>query len=170
MVRVVAACLFLGVVAGAAYYVSVPTAQELLPTVSSEGQEQFVISVDDTPFTVTLAADAAARAQGLSGVRYLPEGEGKLFIFEESAPHSFWMKDMYIAIDILWFDAAGELVHAVENADPQSYPLSFVPPLPATYVLEVPAGSADAYSLTEGSQMEFSEALQRCLENTCFIK
>jgi hypothetical protein len=53
----------------------------------------------DVPITNELIA------KGLAVKNQLKENEAMLFIFEESAKHSFWMKDMKFPIDIIWLDS-----------------------------------------------------------------
>jgi len=90
--------------------------------------------------------------KGLSGRESLAEGDGMLFIFEETDTHSFWMPDMHFAIDIIWLDESMKVVYVKENATPESYPEKFSPPSPAKYVLEVPAGFSHTWGIVEGTQ------------------
>tara|TARA_B100000745_G_scaffold299556_1_gene250653 strand:+ start:517 stop:1032 length:516 start_codon:yes stop_codon:yes gene_type:complete len=136
----------------------------------TESEPLYEVYVDQVPFSVSLAADQTARAQGLSGMLALPQGQGKLFVFEESAPYRFWMKDMNFAIDMLWFDAEGKLVYIEHTATPASYPTLFEPPRPALYVLEINAGLADTYDFSTSSQLVLSAELETCLQEGCFIQ
>jgi uncharacterized membrane protein (UPF0127 family) len=73
-------------------------------TAGEEGSPRLVVRVAERP---------EDRAQGLKGVRDLPEGVGMLFVFPEPAPPSgrggFWMLDTLIALDIA-FVAQGTVV------------------------------------------------------------
>lgn len=113
------------------------------------------ISVGGILLVAGIADSDAERAQGLSGRPSLPEGEGLLFIFPSPGIYGFWMKDMHFAIDILWFDSDKRLVDISRRIDPSTYPQSFAPQLPAQYVLEVPAGYADAKNIKLGDQLSF---------------
>jgi uncharacterized membrane protein (UPF0127 family) len=99
-----------------------------------------------------LAVSAEDRQKGLSGRLRLATGEGMLFIFPEPAIHSFWMKDMNFAIDIMWLDGNLRIVTIKERAEPSSYPESFAPSAPAMYVLEVPAGFTETHKIKIGDQ------------------
>lgn len=110
--------------------------------------------VGDTPVKILLADTPQERTQGLSGREDLAKDEGMLFVFPEEGIYGFWMKDMRFSIDILWLNSAGEVVHIVENASPESYPASFTPEKAAQYVLELPAGFARAHGVTLGSFIE----------------
>lgn len=111
--------------------------------------------VGDVVLHVALADTSQEREQGLSGTSPLSDTEGMLFIFDNDAQHSFWMKDMNYAIDIIWFSAEQRIVHIEKAVSPDTFPSAFTPPTPARYVLEVPAGFSEAHSLTIGSTFRF---------------
>ena len=50
------------------------------------------------------------------------------------------MKDMNYAIDIIWVNEEGVVVHMAEGAAPESFPAMFVPEVPAKYVIETAEG------------------------------
>lgn len=87
----------------------------------------------------------------------LPRDEGLLFIFNEDDTHAFWMKNMLIPLDILWIDSAKKIVFISKNTQPCHTDIcaSIEPPVKARYVLEVNAGTADAWGLTTGDTLEF---------------
>jgi uncharacterized protein len=116
------------------------------------------------PFTIgrismlgSIADTDAERALGLSYTTELPIGVAKVFIFDSAQPWSFWMKDMNYSIDIFWLDANGTVVHVVENASPETYPeISFVPPVPAKYVIETRAGFAAENNIGVGASVNIA--------------
>ena len=91
---------------------------------------------------------------GLSNRRSLDENTGMLFVFEEKGPYSFWMKNMQFPIDIIFIDNT-KVVDIKKNAQPQKEDEAnltiYTPSSPANYVLEVKAGVADTYKITNGS-------------------
>lgn len=104
---------------------------------------------------IALAETRAERLTGLSRQRVLGESEGLLFVFNESAEHGIWMRDMNFPIDIIWLDTNLSVVDIKENATPESYRSFddaevFTPRLPARYVLEVRAGFVDAQNIIIG--------------------
>lgn len=119
------------------------------------------------PFTIgrismlgSIADTDAERALGLSYTKELPIGVAKVFIFDSEQPWSFWMKDMHYSIDIFWLDANGTVVHVVENASPDTYPeISFVPPVPAKYVIETTAGFAAENNIGVGAVAGMTQIL-----------
>jgi len=114
----------------------------------------YPMTIGSTTVLASIADTSDTRAKGLSGTPYLPEGIAKLFIFNESKPWSFWMKDMNYAIDIIWVDEAGLVVHIETAVSPASYPKTFVPSAPAKYVVEVPSGYAEQNGIVAGTIVE----------------
>lgn len=116
------------------------TPENSLQTIRLAGQE-LRVSVVRTP---------EERARGLSGRTGLGTGEGMLFVFDTDAKHRFWMKDMLFSIDILWLSGTGMVLDMRERVSPATYPEVFTPHAPARYVLELPAGFTEAYSVNLG--------------------
>src|SRR5215211_6306582 len=66
----------------------------------------------DIPITSEL------KSKGLAVKNQLKENETMLFVFEDSAKHPFWMKDIKFPIDIIWLDSDGKVVHIEQNLEP----------------------------------------------------
>jgi uncharacterized membrane protein (UPF0127 family) len=121
--------------------------------------ETAAITVGGVPLTVELAYQPADRALGLSYREGLAPGTGMLFLFEEPATRSFWMRDMQFCIDIIWIEN-GVIQGAAESVCPEPPGTadadlrSYVSPVPVTYVLEVPAGWLGAHGLGVGTPVE----------------
>ncbi len=102
-----------------------------------------VIAPDGKAITVEveIADNDAEWERGLMERDNLDPNTGMLFLFQEPQVLSFWMKDTLIPLDILFFDANGNLVSAATmqpcEADPCPVTNSARPSL---YALEVPAG------------------------------
>jgi uncharacterized protein len=97
------------------------------------------ISINGHMLTVELAATPAARSCGLSQREDLPQNQGMLFIFPESRPETFWMKDTQIPLSIAFLDDSGKIINIQDMAPMQTdvlYPSSG----PAKYALEVNQG------------------------------
>lgn len=103
---------------------------------------------------VFIADTNTLRTQGLSGKKTLPQGYGMLFIFSTERQHSFWMKDMNFAIDMVWINGDGEVVHVESDVAPETYPDMFVSTDPALYVLEVNAGYVREVGLAVGTKID----------------
>jgi len=96
-----------------------------------------------------LAVSNEDRARGLMFREKIMPDQGMLFIFEREDLHAFWMKNTLIPLDILWLDRDKHIVHIEENLPPcRKDPCpSFAPSRPALYVLELKAGSVEAFGL-----------------------
>jgi uncharacterized membrane protein (UPF0127 family) len=105
---------------------------------------ELAVNLHGHRFLAELATDDASREHGLMMRTQLPADHGMLFVFADSQPRWFWMKNTLLPLDILYFDADRKLVSMQLDvppckADPcPSYPSG----APAHYVLELPAGTA----------------------------
>jgi uncharacterized membrane protein (UPF0127 family) len=109
---------------------------------------------------VSLADTADERTLGLSHTTTLPSDVVKLFIFETDSAWSFWMKDMYYPIDMVWLDATGTVVHVAENVKPETYPESFRPAISARYVIETNAGQASRLGFLLGETLPIRDLIK----------
>ncbi len=101
---------------------------------------------------VELARTPEEQARGLMHRRELAEEAGMLFIFPESGPRSFWMKNTLIPLDLLFIDDAGAVVGIVRDAEP----LTLTPrgvAAPSRYVLEVRGGWAARHGVDLGARV-----------------
>lgn len=113
------------------------------------------ISLCKTNLSYGLADSDKERKKGLSGRSSLREKESLLFVFEEKAIPSFWMKDMNFPIDIIWIDESKKIVDITEDFGPSTYPETVSPVSPVLYVLETRASFAKENHCIIGSSVEF---------------
>ena len=83
-------------------------------------------------FAVEMAVTPEDQARGLMFRRELPEGQGMLFDFQREQPATFWMKNTYVSLDMIFIRADGTIVRIAENTVPLSEAL-------------VPSGGPPAY-------------------------
>ena len=95
------------------------------------------------------------KRRGLSGRDSLDADAGMLFLFEDSAVRSFWMKEMNFPIDILWIDENMEIVGIEESVSPNSFPQKFLSPKPVPFVVEVNGGWSREHKIKVGDTVEF---------------
>ena len=111
----------------------------------------------DRRFNVWLAATDARREQGLMYIKALPADQGMLFVFERADVLTFWMKNTYIPLDLLYIGPDNKVVNIIENATPFS-----LTPLPspglANQVLELGGGACQRLGLKKGDRIEFKPA------------
>ena len=109
------------------------------------------INVAGAPVTVFVADTAEKQVRGLSGVAELLPNHGMLFVFEKDDFYTIWMKDMQFAIDVLWMEESGTIIHIEESLTPSTYPRTFTSEKPARFILELPAGFVREHALSAGS-------------------
>jgi uncharacterized membrane protein (UPF0127 family) len=108
---------------------------------------------------VELALTASEQSQGLMHRRELAEDAGMLFVFDEDRPHTFWMRNTLIPLDMLFVRADGTIAGIVESAAPQTDAPRRVGE-PSRYVLEVNGGWCAAHGVGAGDRIDLEEALR----------
>jgi len=107
---------------------------------------------------VEVAETPAARAQGLMCRTRLDEHAGMLFVFEETARGSFWMKNTLIPLSIAFIDETWQIVDMLDMAvekDP-AHPVAFYSPGQAyRYALEVNQGFFARNGITPGARVTY---------------
>ena len=92
-------------------------------------QDSLIVKLD-----IEIADDDIQTERGLMYRRSMKENQGMLFIFPEVELRSFWMKNTYIPLDLIFLDENRIIVHIHEGAKPRSE--ASIPSLkPAKYVL-----------------------------------
>lgn len=113
--------------------------------VGSKGQEKSRLSVE-------IVDNEHSRELGLMYRRTMGADYGMLFVFDSAAVQSFWMKNTFIALDMIFVDEHGKIVTILPDAVPHSLePRSST--APALYVVEVNAGYAARHALRVGDRM-----------------
>ena len=96
----------------------------------------------------------AERERGLMFREQLGADDGMLFVFPENGDHAFWMKNTFIALDMIFISENGTIVGVVADAEP----MSIVPRSvgePNRYVLEVNAGWSATHGVARGDRVRF---------------
>lgn len=98
------------------------------------------------------------QARGLGGCTRIPKDSGMYFPMQPARSTVFWMKDMLMPIDIIWIKE-GKVVGIeghVQNEPldtPDDQLKTYSSPGEVDTVLEVAAGKAGEYGITERSQV-----------------
>lgn len=111
--------------------------------------------INNNVWNVEIASNEADRVNGLSNRKTLRNKNGMLFAFDRQAAQTFWMKDMLIPIDMIFFDSNWNIVEIDGNLQPNSFPKVFGDKVKSKFVLEVNAGEADSYGLKVGDTAIF---------------
>ncbi|MGB0165912.1 MAG: DUF192 domain-containing protein [Luteibaculum sp.] len=82
--------------------------------------------------------------------------QGMLFFMPDEKIQSFWMKNCYLSLDMIFADSKGVIGSAQTYTEP--YSLSSLPSeKPAKYVLEVKAGFWDKHNIQPGYKIVYSK-------------
>ena len=139
--------------------VKVVTTKQEEPAFAKQGELSFISATDDkviNTISIEFAKDEYSREKGLMYLRSMEEMQGMLFIFENAAPRSFWMKNTYISLDIIYIGADKKIVSIQKSAIPLSEE-SLPSYEDAMYVVEVNANFTDKYNIKEGDKISYKE-------------
>lgn len=100
-------------------------------------------------FQIEIARTSQEQALGLMHRRALADDFAMLFPFERAREASFWMRDTYVSLDMV-FLAEGGLVHRVERGTEPLSLRSVSSRGPVIAVLEFVTGTAERINLQEG--------------------
>ncbi len=125
-----------------------PTPQHL-PTI--------VLHAPRAALRVQVAQTEHEREVGLMSVTSLPRHTGMLFVFDQDAPVSFWMKDTLISLDMVFVSSSG-IVRKVFPSVPVVSPSLPDTDIPieqgeGRFVIELPAGEAAKDGLVAGARV-----------------
>lgn len=101
---------------------------------------------------VEIAKTEEERVLGLMFRHSIPEDRGMLFIFEKEDFQSFWMKNCFFPLDLIFIDKNGKIVDIKENFQPcKEDPCpTYKSKEKALYVLEVQGGFCRKNNITTG--------------------
>lgn len=119
------------------------------------------IMVGSAAFRVEVVKTANERARGLMFRRELLPNQGMLFV-QPPGPAAFWMKNTYIALDLLYFDVEGRLTQIVAEAPPcktPDCPIYSSDTATIRYILEINAGEAARRGIRVGDRLRLETEL-----------
>ncbi len=127
-------------------------------TASSRKGLGTIVTPNGATIFVEIADSPDKRAQGLMFRPSMAPDRGMLFLFPEPGDHYFWMKNTLMALDMLWLDQSGTIVHIESHVPICTRKDDGCPrygtPLKSFQVLELNAGMAEKFELSIGSQLE----------------
>ena len=115
----------------------------------NETGKKSIVKID-----IEIADNYYEREKGLMYRHSMPDTAGMLFIYEQSAPLSFWMRNTYIPLDIIFADENRQIVTIQKNKEPLSYE-SIPSYKKSMYVVEVNAGFCDKYGIKVEDYIKF---------------
>ena len=105
----------------------------------------------DQRFSIEVADEQRERAAGLMFRQTMRDDHGMLFVFEETRPVGFWMKNTPMPLDLVFIGEDGE-VRSVLPGEPFSE-ASISPNVPVRFVLELKRGIAQKNGIEEGDRI-----------------
>ncbi|MDR3666152.1 MAG: DUF192 domain-containing protein [Ignavibacteriaceae bacterium] len=127
-----------------------------------DGELTFTDSLNNfkTKIDIQIANSDFDRELGLMFRKQMDENRGMLFIFPTEERQSFWMRNTFISLDMLFVNASNKIVTIHRNTQTlsdQSYPST----APAKYVIEVNGGYCSKHNINEGDKINFKELTQK---------
>ena len=103
-------------------------------------------------FTVELALTPEQMSQGLMFRRSMPADAGMLFDYRSVQPVSFWMRNTFIPLDLIFILPDGKIAGIHERAVPlDERPITS--PVPVRAVLEVNGGTVTRLGIRAGDRV-----------------
>lgn len=104
---------------------------------------------------IEVADNDQLRARGLMYRASIPENSGMLFIHDVEDIQSFWMKNTYISLDMVFVNAQKEIVTIHAGTEPLKE-WSYASTAPTLYVVEVNAGYCVKNNIKVGDKIEYA--------------
>ena len=109
----------------------------------------------NTTYLVEIADTPQKAEKGLMWRKSMPQNQGMLFVFPYPRMISMWMKNTYIPLDMIFFNARGEVICLRENTTPLDDENIITCPYPASKVLELNAGEIKAKKIELGDKLNY---------------
>lgn len=111
-------------------------------------------------FRLEIADTPERREQGLMHRKSMEPDRGMVFVFPADGVQTFWMKNTYIPLDMVFVEAGGRVAGVVEDARPMTLEVRTVG-VPSRYVVELNARTARAKGIGPGATVVFDPPLGR---------
>ena len=110
------------------------------------------------PLRIMVARTDAEKRQGLMFFTDLPADQGMLFVYDTPQQMSFWMKNTYIPLDLVFFDEDLRVTEMIRGMVPgNGVPDHLLPHYrssrAAQYALELASGSIAAFGIEPGDTL-----------------
>ncbi len=127
------------------------------PKFKDEGDLYFIGEAGDTisRVDIELAETDEEINYGMMFRKHMDENTGMLFIRDVERQQSFWMKNTYVSLDIIYINSQNRIVSIQKNAEPlkeRSLPSEG----PAILILEVKGGYCDAHGIDKGTTIAYT--------------
>jgi len=122
-----------------------------------EGSLTFLHADGDTVRTIAveIADTESERQRGLMRRRSLGYDRGMLFVFDEVSTNGMWMKNTPLPLDIVFIAPDSQVINIARRTTPFSEE-TIEPAAPKKFVVEVRAGFADRFGLTDSMKVHWT--------------
>ncbi|MEM6733954.1 MAG: DUF192 domain-containing protein [Myxococcota bacterium] len=127
-------------------------AAELGPEVDPTPRAVFATEVGEITVALEIADTRDERIRGTTHRESMTADTGMIYVFDTEGRHPFWMKDTYVALDIIHLDSSGKVVGIIADAEPLTVERRRIA-VPSRFVIEVLGGYAASKGIVEGSQV-----------------
>lgn len=128
-------------------------------TVEPSFQKEAELQIFSAPTGDTLANLDIELAESMAEIQYgmmyrksMDPNTGMLFLMGEERKQSFYMKNTYVSLDIIYINNQNEIVSIQKNAKPLDE-TSLPSEGPASMVLEIKGGLSDEWGLEKGQKI-----------------
>ena len=124
---------------------------------NKQGELNFIDATTNDTLTsidIEIADNDYKRARGLMFRKSIPDDAGMLFIHDHEDILSFWMKNTYISLDMIFVNSEKKIVTIHRHTEPLKE-WNYTSTKPATYVIEVNAGFCTRHAIKEGDLIQF---------------
>jgi len=115
--------------------------------------------IGDAVLHAWVVSRPAEMQKGLMQIKSLPPDAGMLFVFQDTAIHSFWMKNTLIPLDIAFLAEDGMILE-IRKMRPLDE-TSIVSAKPAAFALEVSSGWFAEKKVFSGMRVKIPSDIQR---------
>lgn len=118
----------------------------------------YLLKAGDTlkKISIEFAETDYEQQTGLMYRKSLEENQGMLFLYPSEAMRSFYMKNTYIPLDIIFYNKDSTVVSFQENAKPLDE-TSLPSEAPAQFILELNAGKVKQWNIEAGDKITFKK-------------
>lgn len=106
-------------------------------------------------FLVEMATTPDQQSKGLMYRKSMASDHGMLFTLKQPREVSFWMKNTFIPLDMLFINREGTIVQIIENAEPHTR-TSRRSVIPVSAVLEINGGLSEELGIAPGQTVRHS--------------
>lgn len=110
----------------------------LTGTVAAQSLPQMELTAGFHRIEAEVAANNAARMQGLMQRKAMAVQHGMLFVFDRDDQHCMWMRNTYLPLSVAFLDEKGKILN-IEDMQPQTED-NHCAAQPARYALEMNIG------------------------------